>query len=258
MSDSPGRPESEGAAAEQRDERGFVILDEFPDLYGATITVKESSLATQDAVWVFTEGGGVSMNSGAAHLNREGAERLRDALNDWLPVSSKGDSSPSEGAGGEYAVPTETARTYRGYQDFTDPALRAAAAGEVKPDSDSMRWMGYADQELTRLRQSLGLDGQPGYASGRPQYDAVASRAASAHPDPSACATCNGTGYESQPIRNSASPEPGVECDQCAGTGVAPSIDTNEGGREKPHVGWIDESCMTSPGAVQHTREEPK
>lgn len=36
-------------------ERGFDVYDEFTDLYGSKIRVQASSLATDDAVWIFAE-----------------------------------------------------------------------------------------------------------------------------------------------------------------------------------------------------------
>lgn len=70
-------------------------------------------------------------------------------------------------------VPESVARTYRGYHEFTDLMLRAAAAEAGRAlGADTIRWMGYVDQELCRLRSILDLDCQPGYASGRPQYGA--------------------------------------------------------------------------------------
>lgn len=64
--------------------RGFTNFDEFTDAYGATVTVRESSIVGQPHVWVFTAGGAVAENTGAAHLNRDQATRLRDGLDDWL------------------------------------------------------------------------------------------------------------------------------------------------------------------------------
>lgn len=65
---------------------------------------------------------------------------------------------------------SEVAKTYRSYHDFTDPMLRAAAAEAGGLGADTLRWMGYADQELARLRRYEGLPLRPGYALGRPQY----------------------------------------------------------------------------------------
>jgi hypothetical protein len=62
------------------------------------------------------------------------------------------------------------AKTYRSYEHFTDPMLRAVAASPSR-DADALRWLGYADQELKRLREQLGLPTSPGYALGLPQYD---------------------------------------------------------------------------------------
>ena len=61
------------------------------------------------------------------------------------------------------------AATYRSYEQFTDPMLRAVAASPTR-DADALRWLGYADQELKRLREELRLPPSPGYALGRPQY----------------------------------------------------------------------------------------
>jgi hypothetical protein len=57
-----------------------------------------------------------------------------------------------------------------------DPMLQAAA--EVLRDHpDHMRWMSYADDEMARLRDGLGLPTPTGYALGMPNYPAPSSRA---------------------------------------------------------------------------------
>lgn len=59
--------------------RGFIIWDDFTDLYGNSVTVQESSLATEYATWVFVG----EPNEGtrmAAILTNEQALRLAIAL----------------------------------------------------------------------------------------------------------------------------------------------------------------------------------
>lgn len=68
------------------------------------------------------------------------------------------------------AVPDEPAKTCWTFSDLTDPMLVAVAASGADMDPDALRWLGYADQELTRLREAAGLDVRPAYAGGRPQY----------------------------------------------------------------------------------------
>lgn len=63
------------------------------------------------------------------------------------------------------------ARTFTSYQEFSDPMLVAVAASNPRPDADAIRWLGYVDQELKRLRELVGLATRPGYAQGIPQYD---------------------------------------------------------------------------------------
>lgn len=57
--------------------RGFAIYDEFVDLYGSTVRVQESSLATERAVWVFC-------SHDAPHLDKKMIKRLRRALKDAM------------------------------------------------------------------------------------------------------------------------------------------------------------------------------
>lgn len=67
--------------------------------------------------------------------------------------------------------PDTPAADYSNYTDFTDPMLLAATAAWTNARFDALRWMGYADQELARLREELGLPTKPPYAVGRPTYD---------------------------------------------------------------------------------------
>lgn len=63
-----------------------------------------------------------------------------------------------------------------GRQDLKDPMLHAAAEGIAS--DDHLRWMEYADQELARLRQRLGLPNPTGYSCGLPNYDVSGSERA--------------------------------------------------------------------------------
>lgn len=58
-------------------------------------------------------------------------------------------------------------------QDITDPMLQAAAEGIAS--DDHLRWLSYADRELRRLRDLLGLPTPAGYSNGEPAYDSGAS-----------------------------------------------------------------------------------
>lgn len=89
----------------------------------------------------------------------EGARALWSVLV-WVEAVRREDSYTSQ----------SVAQTYRSYHDFIDPMLRAAAAEARGLGADTLRWMGYADQELAHLRRSLSLPLHPGYAAGRPQY----------------------------------------------------------------------------------------
>ncbi len=62
-------------------DRGFKQVFEMHDLYGTTVRVVESSLATQPAVWVFTEN--VNGVKGTAHLGFEHLDALVEALK-WI------------------------------------------------------------------------------------------------------------------------------------------------------------------------------
>jgi hypothetical protein len=91
-------------------QRGFGIYAEVTDKYGSKVTVQESSLATDDCVWIFasySEAGNVSradfvlrhlndrlrdlnLDELAAHLgpsphlNVEQAKQVRDALSEFI------------------------------------------------------------------------------------------------------------------------------------------------------------------------------
>lgn len=54
-----------------------------------------------------------------------------------------------------------------------DPMLHAAAEGIAS--HDHLRWLSYADDELRRLRERLGLPTPTGYAQGLPNYAIPAS-----------------------------------------------------------------------------------
>lgn len=62
-------------------ERGFRIYLRTNDLYGTAIRVQESSLATEECVWIFT---GTNEHHSSLHLNYEQAETLISALSEWM------------------------------------------------------------------------------------------------------------------------------------------------------------------------------
>jgi hypothetical protein len=64
-----------------RTARGFLIFDEFLDLYGSTVRVQESSLATDVACWIFCERDGIAKTP---HLDADMALRLRNALGEFI------------------------------------------------------------------------------------------------------------------------------------------------------------------------------
>jgi len=70
-----------------QDERGFIVFDTFADTYGSKVTVKESSSAEENRVWVFVEPTQIDVK-GAIHLNREGVDRLIAALDAWRQMDS--------------------------------------------------------------------------------------------------------------------------------------------------------------------------
>lgn len=81
-----------------RTSRGFRHYAQFRCTYDREVAVYESSAAEASRVWVSVTGtvhltgevqshpgtSGVAPGYAAAHLDRDGAERLRDALSAWL------------------------------------------------------------------------------------------------------------------------------------------------------------------------------
>lgn len=70
-------------------DRGFGTYADFKDSYGASVVIRESSSAEQDAVWLFVRGGGVENNDGAAHLTTKQASVVITALQEWLVFINK-------------------------------------------------------------------------------------------------------------------------------------------------------------------------
>lgn len=69
--------------------RGFADYAKFVDTYGATVTVRQSSAATADRVWVFIKSGlhAGAVNDGAAHLSKPQAIELVRALQEWIATA---------------------------------------------------------------------------------------------------------------------------------------------------------------------------
>jgi len=85
-----GQPLGEAPEPVSRTQRGFADFASFTHDYGGTVTVRQSSNAEVDAVWLFVansddpvwrEKAGVSVG---AHLTADMAATVRDALNVWL------------------------------------------------------------------------------------------------------------------------------------------------------------------------------
>ena len=68
--------------------RGFITYDEFPDSYGTTVTIRESSAASEPKVWIFAES--AEHEPAAAHLSVPQAVRVRDALDTFIREEGKG------------------------------------------------------------------------------------------------------------------------------------------------------------------------
>lgn len=68
--------------AVSRTERGFADYAEVEDSYGQKVTVRQSSAAGEDAVWVFCEK--IEGTSGTPHLSVENAREIRDGLNRFI------------------------------------------------------------------------------------------------------------------------------------------------------------------------------
>lgn len=71
------------ASSVSSSDRGFKQVHMMTDLYGATVRVVESSLATEPAVWIFVEGGGVNDNHGSIHMNFSHIDDIIKALK-WI------------------------------------------------------------------------------------------------------------------------------------------------------------------------------
>lgn len=65
-------------------DRGFVTYTQITDTYGNNVTVRQSSSAEEDSVWVFC--GDADGHELTPHLNVEQATVVRDALNAFLAV----------------------------------------------------------------------------------------------------------------------------------------------------------------------------
>lgn len=71
----------------KKTDRGFSVYLDMEDTYEANVMVMQSSADPLDKVWVFIGGGALTENSendGAAHLSREHAAALSEALIAWL------------------------------------------------------------------------------------------------------------------------------------------------------------------------------
>lgn len=62
-------------------QRGFATYDEFNDRHGCEIRIRQSSLATEPAVWIFASSHG---KNEPAYLTIEQAKRVRDALDVFI------------------------------------------------------------------------------------------------------------------------------------------------------------------------------
>lgn len=68
--------------------RGFADYASFVDTYGATVTVRQSSSAMVDRVWVFIKNDSSrDVNDGAAHLSKQQAIELVRALQEWIATA---------------------------------------------------------------------------------------------------------------------------------------------------------------------------
>lgn len=77
--------------------RGFADYASFVDTYGATVTVRQSSAATVDRVWVFIEKKiepGDTPNDGAGHLSKPQAIELVRALQEWIATAEDDPEDP--------------------------------------------------------------------------------------------------------------------------------------------------------------------
>lgn len=74
---SPRREGIEQDMTRKMTARGFDIYAEFIDRYGTAVRIQQSSLATEPAVWIFSEGGD-------PHLTVRMAGVVRDALDEFI------------------------------------------------------------------------------------------------------------------------------------------------------------------------------
>lgn len=64
-------------------DRGFTTYDQLRDHNGTLVVVRQSSLATEDCVWIFSEDHETG-DRRPPHLNVEQATRVRDALDAFI------------------------------------------------------------------------------------------------------------------------------------------------------------------------------
>lgn len=73
-------------------DRGFEDYTEFRDTYGSLVTVRQSSSAERDAVWIFCKDN-PHMKEPSPHLSPEQAEQVADALMDFVKQYSASSSA---------------------------------------------------------------------------------------------------------------------------------------------------------------------
>jgi hypothetical protein len=78
--------------------RGFVIYDKFADQNGHGVRVQQSSLATEDCVWIFCEDVTGKPWGLTPHLTVDQAIRVRDALTAFIDEHREGEPSVAEAA----------------------------------------------------------------------------------------------------------------------------------------------------------------
>lgn len=78
-------------------QRGFQDYCELVDRYGSTVTVRQSSLASEPCVWIFSKKDGQDgvfhlgkWQAYSPHLTVEQAKRVRDALQRFIDDNTKG------------------------------------------------------------------------------------------------------------------------------------------------------------------------
>lgn len=59
-------------------DRGFEVWQGFVDRYGQTVDITQSSLATEDCLWIWPR------DNEGIHLSVKNAKTLRDTLDGWL------------------------------------------------------------------------------------------------------------------------------------------------------------------------------